>query len=348
MKAPLPWLLSMVLIGLLAAPEVLAHAPLNPGNNEALVMATPIPDPTKSWAIYADLHEGGEAQYYTFDIHQGEAIHVTLLASTDPSEEGFLPTMALMGSGLQGPGTVPSFVQAPPGAGVVVLEGRRPAGATYEAFAPSSFYQLAGVKMEAPATGTYYIAVFDASRGGKYGLAVGDRESFTLQEWVLTPVSLLSVYQWEGQALALSLAPMVATVAVGAALLTRWRMGRGTPWGAFQALAGLAGLLFLGTAASVLFQMLFTLTRAPVGPEAAITVVWIVGPLLLGMEALRISSTAPGGVDARRRICLASLGVLGLLLWAGTLAGPALALIGSVVPSALALQARASAGNGGR
>ncbi len=131
---------------------------MNAGDKEPLVMATPIPDPTKSWAIYADLHEGGEAQYYTFDIHQGEAVHVTLLASTDPSEEGFLPTMALMGPGLQGPGRVPPFVQEPPGAGAVVLEGRRPAGATYEAFAPSSFYELADVKMEAPATGTYYIA----------------------------------------------------------------------------------------------------------------------------------------------------------------------------------------------
>jgi len=44
---------------------VLAHTPLEPPfDNESLATAYGVPDPTKSWAIYAELHEGGEAQYY--------------------------------------------------------------------------------------------------------------------------------------------------------------------------------------------------------------------------------------------------------------------------------------------
>ena len=77
--------------------ETLAHAPLGPGDNESLETATEIIDPTKSWAIYAKLHEGGEAQYYRFNATAGQRIHIMLYKSTRPEDTDFLPGFVLMG-----------------------------------------------------------------------------------------------------------------------------------------------------------------------------------------------------------------------------------------------------------
>jgi hypothetical protein len=38
----------------------------------------------------------------------------------------------------------------PEGAATVVIEGRNPTQATYEPFSPSTFYQLAGMELDAP------------------------------------------------------------------------------------------------------------------------------------------------------------------------------------------------------
>jgi len=82
--AILPWLL--------LTPLVFAHVPFGPGDNESLTTATVIPDPAKSWAIYGDLYEGGEAQYYRFDITENQRIYISLFTSTNPEESGFVPS----------------------------------------------------------------------------------------------------------------------------------------------------------------------------------------------------------------------------------------------------------------
>jgi hypothetical protein len=53
--------------------------------------ASEIHDPTKSWAIYAQLHEGGEAQYYLLSMRKGENITVSLTAPGSSIEQGFVP-----------------------------------------------------------------------------------------------------------------------------------------------------------------------------------------------------------------------------------------------------------------
>lgn len=85
----------LILISLVFVPLVFGHAPLAPDNNESLATATIVPDPTKSWAIHSELHEGGEAQYYRFDIAEGQRIHVSLLKSTSAENEGFVPVLCL-------------------------------------------------------------------------------------------------------------------------------------------------------------------------------------------------------------------------------------------------------------
>ena len=314
-------------------PRTLAHSPLTPGDNESLATATFISDPTKSWAVYGELHEGGEAQYYRFNITEGQRIHIMLFKSTNPEDGEFTPGFVLMGPNIIPQGAVPDYVEVPLGANTLVLEGMQAVQATYEPFGPSSFYLLADLDLEAPSSGTYHIAVYEPFRGGHYGLAIGDREAYTLTEWVLIPVNLIFMYQWEGQSLAFILAPIVITLAIGIGLMIWLR--KATPRALFDWLGSLAGLLFLGTAATTLLQMAVSLIQAPLVPEIVITVVLALIPILLGIVTIRLSLKTEGKANLRMRIYLAILGVVALFAWAGLLIGPALAIMASVLPSPL-------------
>ena len=313
----------------------LAHAPLGTGDNESLETAAFIPDPVKSWAIYAALHEGGEAQYYRFAIAAGETIHVMLFKSLRLEESDFLPGFVLMGPGISDQGTVPDYVERPTGSNAFVVAGNQPAQGTYEPFSPGTFYALGELEIEAPGSGTYYIAVFEPDLGGHYGLAVGDVESYGLAEWILIPFSLLGVYQWEGQGLALVLAPMVATVAVGA-VLVGWRLKQqGTLGSVSSWLGALAGLLFIGSGAITLFQLVYSIRLTAVGSEAVVTLVFALIPIVLGVAALVLSLRGAEQHSARTRISLVILGAIALFMWAGLVLGPMLAIIAGIIPCPL-------------
>ena len=324
--------LCVAVLLVLLAPAATAHAPLGSGSNESLATATRIPAPTQSWAIYADLHGGGEAQYYVIDKSRGERIHASLLTTTAPEEANFTPGLVLMGPGLGSRGFVPAFVEVPAGAAVISVNGSRAPHATYEAFAPSSYVQLTDIVLDAPTNGTYYVAVQDAARGGPYGLALGDRESFTLSEWLLMPFSLLSVYTWEGQTLPIVLLPAMATLATGLGLLVR-RHRAGKPRDAAGWTGAVAGLLFLGTGATVLSQMILSIAQSSLDALAIVTLVFAMIPILLGTLMLRLVLRNRGRPAVRNRVYLSILGVSALFAWAGFVVGPVLAIAAAALPA---------------
>jgi hypothetical protein len=314
---------------LLSATQMYAHSPLIPGNNEGLNSATSIQDPTKSWAIYGELHEGKEAQYYRFNINESQKIHISLLKSTDPDNRDFIPGFALMGPGLHGRGDLPPYVDVPAGANAIVISGVQPSLGTYEPFSASSFYSLADLEIDAPVSGTYYISVYESRRGGQYSLAVGDREAFSIREWVLIPIKLLSIYQWGGQSLFIIFLPVIAILAIGLWVLRRKGWIARTP---FEWAAVLAGLLFFGSGFMFLFEMVMALTRVSPGPEIMITIVLGILPVILGIAVIRIILKDRGKVDMGKRTFLFIIGILALFLWAGFLLGPALAIAASFMP----------------
>lgn len=132
-------------------------------------------------------------------------------------------------------------------------QGWRPE-ATYEPFAPSSFYQLAELKIPAPESGTYHIAVFEPFHGGHYSLAIGQRETFAIIEWT----------------------------------------------------GIIAGFLFIGTGFLFIFQMALAVFRTSMVQEAAVTILFAIIPIILGIFAL--------------------------FVWAGFLVGPVLAVLASFIP----------------
>jgi hypothetical protein len=136
---------------------------------------------------------------------------------------------------------------------------------------------------------------------------------------------LISIYHWEGQSLIFILMPMFLAAAVG--FLQVWRRPRRT---AFGSAATLAGMLFLGTSATVLSQIAFNMTRAPLGSEVIISIIFAVIPAILGVIVLRISR---GEAGLAQRMVMAVIGTIALISGAGLLIGSALALAASALPS---------------
>ncbi len=307
---------------------VIAHAPDKPSENESLATAYTISNPAKSWAIYAELHEGGEAQYYKFDLSQNERLLVQLFVPTS-EKSGFVPNLVIMGPGITSQDALPEYVETVEGVGILLLEGQRSSSPTYEPFTPSSFYELARSDWEVSAGGTYHVAVYDPSQGGRYGLAIGYREEYGLDEWILIPIEVIGIHQWEGQSLLFVIAPMLVTLAIGFAfiLLKRPAMLR-------EFLSGiglLVGILYLGSGFMILTQMILALRNATPDLGVVLTSVFILIPILLALAIFRLTINRKQ-VTNRVRVYIAILGVLGLFTWTGLLIGPALALIASLVP----------------
>ena len=309
----------------------LAHTPLEPPfDNESLATAYGVPDPTKSWAIYAELHEGGEAQYYRLDMEQGERLRLMLFIPISEKER-FKPNLVVMGPGITSQGAPPEFVEIAGGVGVTVLEGQLSAEPAYEPFTPSAYYYLADLDLDVSVAGTYHVAVYEAYQGGRYGLAIGYREEFGLDEWLMIPIDVIGVHEWEGQSIGLILAPMLAALSIGFAL-SIWRR-RAILREIFNVTGVSSGLLYLGSGAMMFTQMIWAL--AATGPDfsAVLTIVFTLLPILLGVAILRLTIKDPKSVTKRVRAFIAILGLLGLFTWAGLLVGPALALLTSVLPA---------------
>ncbi len=329
MRRPVTVLSILLITALL--PSVTAHVPLQPQGEESLADAYEISDPTKSWVIYGELHSG-HPHYYQFDAQAGQRIYLGLIIPLFEGGKDFTPSLVLMGPSLPESEGIPVDLEVPPGYGTLLIEGRLPPQATYEPFSPSTFYALGELDLSAPTSGTYYVAVISTQQGGNYGLVVGQREAFTIDEWILTPVSLIGVYMWEGQNLLLILAPMFLVLVAGLVLLAPRLKAVNASRKPFAWLGALAGLLFLGTGAVTLYQMVLSLTQAPLSSEVVITMVFVAIPLLLGTGVVRLSLRREVDLDRRSRLTMVVLGIAGLVVWAGLLVGPALAVAAGLLP----------------
>jgi hypothetical protein len=327
-----------ILIFSLAIPFVMAHAPLGTGDNESIDKATVVPDPTKSWALYSQLNSDGDAQYYTFNVTAGQRIHVTMFKSMRPEDATFNPGLVIIGPNVVAQGEIPTKITIPSGSNARLLSQTQPTP-TYEPFSPSTFTGLADETLDTPTPGTYYLVVYeqsDAPTGGHYGLAIGDRETYTIDEWILIPFNLMTIYQWEGQSLVLVLTPMIAALVVGIVLIT-WRLRKQCNLANPMAwLGAIAGLTFMGTAATTFYQMLAAATRVAVGAEALITLIFAIVPLAIGLVTLRLSIKDSNKASVKKRIYYVILGFAALFMWAGLIIGPVLAVLASVMPTNLA------------
>ncbi len=333
----LPGIMLTVTVLFLLVPLVVAHAPLGTGDNESIDKATVIPDPTKSWALYSALSSDGDAQYYTFNITSGQKLHVTMYKSMRPEDASFTPRLVIVGPNVTAQGSIPSKITVPAGSDAQLVNQTEPQP-TFEPFSPSTFTGLADATLENPTPGRYYLVVYEQSAaptGGNYGLAIGDRETYTLDEWILIPFNLMKIYQWEGQSLALILAPMIAALVIGV-ILVAWRFKKqGNLTSPMAWLGAIAGITFIGTAATTLYQLIAAATEVTVGAEALITLIFAIVPLAVGLIAIWLSLKDGQKASWKKRVYYVVLGVVALFMWAGLIVGPVLAIVASIMPSSL-------------
>jgi hypothetical protein len=249
----------------------------------------------------------------------------------------FTPRLVIVGPNLATQGNIPSKITTPSGLTAQLVSQTEPIP-TFEPFAPGTFIGLADTTLENPTPGKYYLVIFEQSdnpSGGNYGLAIGNRETYTIDEWVLIPFNLMNIYQWEGQSLPLILAPMITTLIVGIILIA-WQLRKRSALANPMAwLGAIAGLTFIGTSATTLGELISCATKVSVGVEAVITLIFALVPLALGLFALRLSIKNSQKATIRKRIYFVILGVAALLIWAGLIVGPILAIIAAVMPTSL-------------
>ena len=326
-----------LIVASILLPLVAAHAPLGTGDNESIDRATVIPDPTKSWALYSALNKDGDPQYYTFTVTSGQTIHVTMYKSMRDQDATFTPRLVIIGPNITVQGTIPSKITMPSGSVAQLVDQTEPTP-TFEPFSPGTFTGLADTTLKNPTPGKYYLVVFeqaDTPQGGNYGLAIGDRETYTVDEWVLIPFNLMNIYQWEGQNLVLILTPMITAIVVGI-ILVAWELRRRCDLANPLAwLGAIAGLSFIGTSVTTLGELIFCATKVSVGVEAVITLIFALVPLALGFVALRLSFKNSQKATIRKRIYFVILGVAALFIWAGLIVGTILAIIAAIMPTNL-------------
>lgn len=324
-----------VLVLLLSAAAVSAHSPLLADGNTSPGTAMEIEDTVKSWAIYSHLPQG-EALYYTFDIDEGDRLLLNLIVPVQDGDDGFRPRMAFMAPGIPNEGALPSWVEVPEGYGYVVIDAALPETATYEGFSPSSFYDLGRTDEPAPVSGRYYVTVFaPASQEGNFALVVGYGESFTVQEWLLMPFSLYSVYHWEGQGPLEILAPMLFIFLLGSLLIMYYHGRRAEPLDLQHSLFMLSGLLLAGTAAITLFQTLISVRDSHLGPEVMISIALFLVQASLGAVVSR-RGWKVGPLTKVGRVRMSIVGLLAVLTWAGYLVGPVLIIVAALLPERIA------------
>ena len=189
-------------------------------------------------------------------------------------------------------------------------------------------------------TGTYYVAVYDAANGGAYGLAIGERETYAPIEYVLIPYNVFQVHLWEGQNPLVVLAPLYLVVIVGLGILIMRSDLHASLRSPFTLLGTLAGLIFIGTGAYTLAQMLLAISRSSVESEAIITLVLVLVPIILGILALRVALRRREHTGIGPRAAIAILGIIALFAWTGLYVGPALALLASIMPALSVIPAK--------
>ena len=355
MKRGTLWFSGIILLVVtyfLSAPA-LAHVPIFGGEGKSIETAIQIEDPSKSRVFYGELGSG-DFRYYGFNVKKGERIVLGLTIPVEDGNKGFTPHLILIGPGLKDEGKVPDKLEVPEGYGAKMLSYNLPESPVYEGFTPSAFYSPVKLDIKAPESGMYYAVVGAAQetdlreenviyekglqereipREGNYGLILGYKETFTLKEWLSIPLSQIKIYRWEGQSLFLIFTPLTLTLAAGllAIFIKRETVAEYSP---ARVSGMLAGLFFLGTGVTYIFQMLISLSKSSYSSEIGITLILIMISIGLGIiaMALTLRNENYGKTSARKRLYFFGLGILGLLFWAGWFIGPFLAFEAGLLP----------------
>jgi len=319
-------LIIISILFLLSFSLVLAHVPFETGEGKSLENATVITEPTKSWVVYEELNQEIQVKYYRLEMNQGERIKLDLFT---PVRSEFKPNIIVTGPGIKSEEDLPEGIEIPEGAGFIIVKSNL-GEAKYEPFTPASYYYLSDANIPVTETGTYYVGVFDFVNEGKYGLAIGYVEKFSLSEWISIPISVTRIRLWEGQSLVLVLAPIMLTVLFGLIALFLNKKTKNCLNSFSGILIALAGLFYIGSGLSIIHQMAIAFTKAT-SSSASVTLIFSFIPIILGLIVLSYLNKN-NQLKNTDRFFLLILSLLGLVFWAGFIVGPMILVISTLVP----------------
>ena len=125
--------------------------------------------------------------------------------------------------------------------------------------------------------------------------------------------------------------PFLAVVILGFVMISRRekRMGSHITYSCW--LATIAGLCYLGGAAITLVQLVRAISVTGPSSSVALTIVFAIIPIALGIWALRMGRSSSKRT-IKDRAFLVLIAILGLIFWAGLVIGPVLAIGSALIP----------------
>jgi hypothetical protein len=329
-------------IVLLAAP-VLAHVPAFAADNTSPGTAHRIPDADKSWSVY-DRLEGDRVTYYEFEREAGDRLLAGLFTASDGP---FTPSLVVMGPGIEGdPEGVPDRVEVPDGTNATVIDGQK-AEPSYEPFTPAANYRTVDYDRRVEEGGRYVLAVYEPDRrSGAVGVIVGHQEEFGPLEYLTVPFDLVRVYLWEGDHPLVVFGPIAAALLAGLAYARQRRESDGWERAWLRYPLAFAASLLVGTAATMLLEMVLALAVTGLTTTAVVTAILVVVPAGSGGWLLWTATRPEFELDRRTRIGLFLAGLGGLVAWGGLVVAPLIALVAAAIPRSVARPGGSTLENG--
>jgi hypothetical protein len=314
---------------LILAQGASAHVPVGGEPGSSLDTALEIEDPLKSWVMYHELHEAGEAHYYTFDMSAGDRLRLILNLPAELAASAFRPILVLIGPGIANITPAPDYLEIPQGSGYVIYN-EHSLHQEYEGFTPSAFFEILDIDTPVPETGIYYLAIYDETEHERYALAIGFQEEFTFDEWILVAFNVITIHLWEGQLILAILSPWLITLILGIIFYSRRGKEKGIENDALTWAGVISGLLFIGSGLALLYQMFWALLQVTANSQVIVTLLFASFPILIGIATLRALKTGWKN-DSSSILKLALFSGLAVFTWSGLIVGPTLLLLVSIV-----------------
>jgi len=175
--------------------NALAHVPLDTSGSASKKEPIFVEDHQISWAAYNQLEQAGDVDYYSFKAEQGEEIYFSMVIPVIDRYQNFKPDLALIGPALENDyndydmNYINSILKLESDENIIiVIDDQDNPEIFVEPFTKTSYWRRQEFSTAAPASGTYYLAVFSAEQEqGKYTLAIGRKEVWSLKDLIRMP-----------------------------------------------------------------------------------------------------------------------------------------------------------------
>ena len=165
------------------------------------------------------------------------------------------------------------------------------------------------------------------------GVAIGFVETFSLTEWLMIPIDTINIHIWEGQNIALILAPLYLTIIIGFGIILWGNKNEKKPKSnIYRLVLMFAAFLFIGSGFIILMQMIIAILFSNANSSIIVTLIFVLIPVIFGYLLLKTSIKLNNKLNLNERLKIFLLGLFGLIFWCGIIIGPILVMIISFLP----------------